>query len=132
MDFKTISLIVFQNKRNWSDVTDKDKDTVFFIFNRYMAKKFPKQANQFNLKGIDKATAMDIWFQFLRTQIRTPEWFWKGPTKKKDPPIKDWKIMAEFHNMEMDDVYMLCELFPKDVKAEIERIKEIQKETEAA
>lgn len=130
MDFKSLVITIFQNKHNWKDVTDKDKDTIFFIFNRYMAKNYPKQAHQFNIKGIDKITCMDIWHQFLRSQVRIPGWFWKGPTKKKDPPIKEWQLLQEWHKMKIEDIYLLCDLFPKDVKVEIERIKSIKEATE--
>lgn len=113
-------------------MTDKDKETIFFIFNRYMAKNYPKQAQAFNYQGIDKATAMDIWFQFLRNQVRIPQWFWKGPTKKKEPSVKGWQIIQEFcQTLRVEDIYIACELFPTDVKKEIERLETIKKEQEA-
>src|SRR6201986_2371498 len=130
MDFKTITTIIFQNKQNWKTVTNEEKESLFFIFNRYMAKNWPLQAQVCNIKEIDKATAMDIWFNFLRTEHRVPNWFWRGPTKRKDPPIKDWKILQEWHNLRLADIYFMCELFPKEVKAEIARIQEIKTELE--
>lgn len=131
MDFKTFTTIIFQNKKDWRLISDADKDAIFFIFNRYMSKNYPKQANAFNIKGIDKATAMDVWFQFLKSQVRVPGWFWKGPTKRKDPGIKGWQIIQEFDNQaKVEDIYTLCELFPKEVKAEIARLESIKKEQE--
>jgi hypothetical protein len=131
MDFKTLSIIIFQNKREWSTIQNKDKEFIFFIFNRYMAKNYPKQANSFNIKGIDKITAMDVWFQFLRNQVRTPQWFWKGSTKKKEPTIKGWQIIQDFNkDLSINDIYLLSELFPKDIKTEIARLEEILKEQE--
>lgn len=110
-------------------VTDKDKDGIFFIFNRYMSKMYPKQAQAFNIKGIDKATAIDIWFQFLRSQIRVPNWFWKGPTKKKDPDVKNWQILQEFNTeLSINDIYLLVELFNKETKEEIKRLELIKEE----
>ncbi len=129
MDFKTLSIVMFQNKRDWNQVTNKDKEDIFFIFNRYMSKSYPKQSQQFNMKGIDRATAMDIWFQFLRSQVRTPEWFWKGPQKKKEPDVKGWQVVQEFdQSVRTEDIYILAELFPKELKAEIKRLEEIKKE----
>jgi hypothetical protein len=90
MDFKSLVDIYFYKKKDWSSVTNQDKESLFFIFNRYMAKKYPKQAQFFNDKSIDKATAMDVWFMFLKSEVRVPIWFWKGPTKRKDPQVKDW------------------------------------------
>jgi hypothetical protein len=43
MDFKSLVDIYFHKKKDWSMITDKDKESLFFIFNRYMSKKYPKQ-----------------------------------------------------------------------------------------
>jgi hypothetical protein len=90
-----------------------------------MSKQYPKQANFFNNKNIDKATSMDIWFNFLSNQVRTPYWFWSGPTKKTAPKIKDWKYIQEYYQCSIEDIYYWCEMFPADVKSEIKRIKKI-------
>lgn len=129
MDFKSLVDIYFYKKKDWSSVTDQDKESLFFIFNRYMAKKYPKQAQFFNDKSVDKATAMDVWFMFLKSEVRVPIWFWKGPTKRKDPQVKDWQVVRDFCELNMNDIYLLCELFPNDVKEEIKRIELINKET---
>lgn len=128
MDFKTIVDTIFINKRNWKNITNDEKNSLFFIFNRYMSKKYPKQAQYFNEKSIDKATAMDVWFEFLKKEGRVPFWFWKGPTKKKDPDIKDWQVVRDFYEMNIKDIYLLCELCPDDLKLEIKRIKLINAE----
>ena len=122
MDFKSIVNIIFYSKHEWSQVSDADKQANFFIVNRYLAKKYPKQAQAVNRKDIDKATAMDVWFMFLKKEARVPFWFWPGSTKRKDPPIKDWQIIQDFWKMNINDIYTLCEMFPDDVKAEIKRI----------
>lgn len=129
MDFKTLVNIIFFAKNDWKHVTDKDKEDLFFIFNRYMGKKYPKQAQFFNVKNIDKATAMDIWFLQLKKDTRLPVWFWPGPTKRKDPPIKDWQLIQDFWKLSLNDIYMLCEMFPEDTKKEIKRIQLINEET---
>lgn len=130
MDFKGIVTIMFSQKRSWVDVTDADKEAFFFIFNRFMAKKYPEQANTFNTKGVDKASAMDVWFEALRKDTYPPPCFWRGPTKRKDPPIKEWQVVQDFWKVGLDDMYLLCEMFPKDVKAEIARLKLINEELE--
>lgn len=130
MDFKTITDIIFTKKRLWPEVTDDEKESLFFIFNRYMSKKYPIQANQFNHKFADKALAMDIWFLFLKNEVRVPFWFWKGPTKKKDPSIKGWQEIRSFYELPINDIHTLCEMYPADVKAEIKRLETINKEME--
>ncbi len=129
MDFKTMTNAMFFSKKDWKYVTNEDKESIFFIFNRFMAKQYPKQAQLFNIKEIDKASCMDIWFNFLKKEFKVPFWFWKGPTKKKSPDIKGWEIIQEFNTyLKSDDIYMLCKLFPKDVKDEIKRLETIKKE----
>lgn len=130
MDFKTLTTILFQRKSDWSYVTDKNKEDLFFIFNRYMSKKWPRQAQQFNVKDIDKASCMDIWFQFLRKELKIPYWFWRGPTKKADPPIKGWQVLRDWYKIRLEDIYLICTFWPKECKAEIERIEQIKKEQE--
>jgi hypothetical protein len=93
MDFKTIINTIFYNKKNWKNISNKDKEDLFFIVNRYMGKKYPKLAQTLNVKNIDKATAMDIWFIFFKNEYKVPDWFWKGKTKRTEPDIKDWKIL---------------------------------------
>ena len=125
MTFKDIVDAMFAQKTKWVYITNKDKEEFFFIFNRFMSKQYPKQANYFNDKTIDKASAMDIWFSFLKSEVRTPYWFWKGATKKKAPVIKDWKLIEEYYEASIEDIYYWCEMFPDDVKSEIKRIKKI-------
>ena len=127
MDFKTIVNILF-TKDGWDQVTDEVKIANFFIVNRYMSKKFPKKSQFFNQRGMDKATAMDIWYLQIKKERSVPFWFWQGPTKRKEPPIKDWKLLQEFFDISLNDIYILCEMFPDAVKDEIKRIQEINKE----
>lgn len=123
MQFKDLVNIFFFKKQNWNIVTDADKDSLFFIFNRYMSQKYPKQAQYFNKKDIDKATALDYWFFYLKKEYKMPTDFWKRKTKRQEPIIKEWKILADFFKISLNDIYILCELFPEDVKSEIERLK---------
>ena len=131
IDFKTLTTIIFQNKKDWAEVSNDDKESLFFIFNRYMSKHYPKKAQFFNVPNIDKSICMDIWFLSLQSERSVPFWFWPGPTKKKAPVIKDWEVVRDFWKMDMDNIYKLCELFPKDVKAEIKRLQLINKELES-
>jgi hypothetical protein len=127
MNFKDIVDIIFYKKRDWTLVEDKDKESVFFIFNRYMAKKYPKQAQFFNKRDVDKSTAMDIWFQFLQKETSVPFWFWKGSTKKKIPKIDNYELLQDFYKMNINDIYFLYQMFPKETKEEIKRLLQITK-----
>lgn len=128
-NFKDIVDIVFIKKQNWINVSNKDKETYFFIFNRYMSKKFPIKAHFFNKPNIDKATAMDIWFMSLQNERRVPYWFWKGNTKKKQPQTKDWKLVYDYYEGELsiNDILLLEEFDINELKKEIKEIKKFEK-----
>lgn len=145
MDFKDIATILFTGKctivnkntkesstYTYNDLSDDDKEQHFFIINRFLAKKYPKQSQYFNNRNTDKATAFDIWNLTIKKERTIPFWFWKGPTKRKEPDIKDWKILYNELNHELDinDMFTLCELYPELVKKEIKVLNDIKKERE--
>lgn len=145
MDFKTIVTILFTGKAvyenkstgekinyTYEDLTDEQKESNFFIVNRYLAKKYPKQSQYFNDYNQDKATAMDVWNLMIKKERQLPFWFWKGSTKIQEPKLKDWKLVYEILQDEFSikDMIELCELYPNEVKDEIKYILEIKKERE--
>lgn len=145
MDFKTIVTILFTGKAiyenkstgekinyTYEDLTDEQKESNFFIVNRYLAKKYPKQSQYFNDYNQDKATAMDVWNLMIKKERNLPFWFWKGSTKIQEPKLKDWKLVYEILQDEFSikDMIELCDLYPNEVKDEIKYILEIKKERE--
>jgi hypothetical protein len=131
MDLKTITDIFFHQKRNWPDITNEDKETFFFIFNRYMAKKYPLHAQAFNYKDIDKAVAFNVWFAFLKQTMRRPDWFWAGSKKgtaQSSMPSKDLKLVMEEYEISESEALLLNDLYPKELKKDINRINKINEE----
>lgn len=130
MDFKTIVTTLFANKRDWPKVTDEDKRKFFFIFNRYMAKRHPLSAQKFNRKSTDLASAMDIWFETFKRDIRVPAWFWAGgkQLRKKTAAEAQAEALVQWHQMRPADALLLAELFPEEAKQEAARIEKIQAE----
>ena len=124
---------MFVRKSDWQTLTDKDKLDMFFMFNRYMAKKYPSSAQKFNKKGTDLVVALDIWFASLRRQTGVPKWFWvgaKAPSKKKTAASSHADTIAEYHGMSVIDAAFLVRLYGADCKAECARIEKIRKETD--
>lgn len=143
MDFKTLAEILFTGKSivtdkttgykttyTYVEVTDQQKEELFFIINRFLSKKYPAQAQYFNQYAQDKATAMDIWNLTIKKSYRIPGWFWAGSRKIKEPKIKDWQLFYKDNDNELDmnDVFILEELYPEELKDCIKYIKEIEKE----
>ena len=133
MDLSTFVNAVFVRKGEWPSVTDADKEAYFFMFNRYMAKHHPMSAQKFNAKGVDKVSAMDIWFSSLRRQISIPKWFWAGAkplSRKKSASDTHAAAIAEHHDIRSADAALLVRLYPEDCKAEAARIEKSRKETD--
>lgn len=125
---KTITDAIFINRRSYKDLTDKDKTTFFFIFNRYMAKKFPLQAQALNGKEIDKASAMDIWYLNFKNQLNIPGWFWgkKKAEVKSDYDKKDITRFLIYNELRMEDFEMLNLMYPDELKEEVKRLKKLE------
>ena len=124
---------IFKFKNDWiytndkKKVNDEDKEKFFFIFNRYFSKKYPQKAQLLNLKTIDKATAMDLWFHFMKTQPY-PDWFWsKSPKQEKDMPEKEYKQLLRHFSIKESDLDYLIDRCPDFIKEEQAYLKKLEK-----
>jgi hypothetical protein len=95
-NLKLVADAMFTNKVNWEDLPDEEKETSFFVFNRYFAKKYPELSQLLNLKTIDKLAAMDLWYYYFRNKPY-PQWLWsKSETQSKsDISEKEFKLLQE-------------------------------------
>jgi hypothetical protein len=118
---------MFQERNKWKYVSDKQKEKWFFIINRNMVKKYPQKAQLLNLKTIDKATAMDLWFHFMKTQPY-PDWFWsKSPKPEKDMPEKEYKQLLRHFKIKKSDLDYLIDRYPDFIKEEQTYLKKLEK-----
>jgi len=118
---------MFQERNKWKYVSDKQKEKWFFIINRNMAKKYPEKAQLLNLKSIDKATSMDLWFHFMKTQPY-PTWFWsKSPKQEKGIPEKEYKQLLKHLLIKESDLDYLLDKYPDFIKEEQTYLKKLEK-----
>jgi hypothetical protein len=124
---------IFRFKRDWiydkegNKITDEDKEQYFFIFNRYFSKTYPEKAQLLNLKSIDKVSAMEIWFGFMKTQPY-PDNFWsKGPKKEREISEKERKMLKKSLEISDFDLESLIIRFPDLVKEELAHLKKREK-----
>lgn len=133
IDFMQTVDIIFGNKRNksdWKKLTNEDKETNFFIINRKFAVKYLKQAQFFNNKNIDRASAMDMWYLFFRNQKGTPWWYWA----KSDAPKKekrkisgpDSKLLMEKYDIDENEYDFLYKHYLDDLQYELKKIKRFE------
>jgi hypothetical protein len=73
------------------------------MFNRNMAKAYPLQAQAFNYKGVNEATAMEVWFYALYRELKTPWWYWAGAktTKKTVDEYTALKDKLKLNDLEI-------------------------------
>ena len=103
VDFISLGNIIFKDRFNYKYVTDEDKEKNFFILNRKFAYKDIKKAQFFNNKNIDKASALDVWFNIFSNMSNIPGWYWKTKIK---PKTKKQKI-----SLKKDDINELKDKF---------------------
>ncbi len=117
---------MFKNK--WNEMDDELKEKFFFIVNRMLAKKYPTKAQYFNIKNIDKISAMDIWFNFMKNEPY-PSWFWsKSPTKEIKIPTTDYKLLINSLKINQKDLDYLIENDMDFIETELKHFKKIQKQ----
>jgi hypothetical protein len=121
----SISKIMFQDKKKWNLVTDEMKDKYFFIFNRYMSKKYPKEAQLINNKLINKSIGLDLWYYFMLDKPY-PKWFWSKSKKIESNQLldKDFELlMLKLNLNKSEDLIYLINNFPEIIKEELKFYK---------
>jgi len=98
VDFISLGNIIFKDKDKYKFITDDDKERNFFILNRKFAYKDIRKAQFFNDKSADKASSLDIWFNFFNKSTGVPKWYWQTKMKKSA------KIKSKFKKVELDDI----------------------------
>jgi hypothetical protein len=128
-DLKLVGNAMFYKKREWVNVPDEEKESCFFIFNRYFAKKYPEMAQLLNLKTINKVTAMNLWYEFMLDKPY-PNWFWSKSDKTEKSVIgdKDYKLLLQKLKIkDLDLDYLIMNHFDF-IKEELKYYKSIEKE----
>lgn len=133
----SITNIMFRNRKDWVKVTSDDKESLFFIVNRYLSKLYPEQAQNLNEKTIDKVMAMDIWYAFMLDKPY-PGIMWSKPEEvlpnynnqdeKKSKKIlfsqKDLLNLQKVMNITASELDILVKYHEKEVKEELKYLKQ--------
>lgn len=126
-DLRLVSKAMFY-KKDWDKIPDDEKESCFFIFNRYFSKKYPEMSQLLNNKTIDKVGAMDLWYHFMKDKPY-PNWFWsKGETIEK-PKVsnKDYQLLLKRLNLKEFDLNYLIDNHYDFIKEEIKYYNSLEK-----
>lgn len=128
-NLKEVADAMFYKKNLWDKISDEDKEINFFIFNRYFSKKYPGRSFKFNSKDIDKVSAMNIWFYFMKNKTY-PRWFWsKSNKKEKDKITKaDFKLLEQKLRIKEIDLSYLIKHHFDFIKEELKHWKAVEKQ----
>lgn len=116
-----ITNCMFKNRENWKWVTDEQKKEFAFIINRLFSKRYPEYSDMCNIKNIDSASVMNLWF-YLQEGKPYPQWFWSKSQKieKSEISEKDFKLlMVKLNINKEEDLIYLLDHFPEIIKEEL-------------
>ena len=137
MDFIEISKIIFDNKGKYNTITDKDKENAFYMINKKLSlgkikdTELYKVSQFLNNKYIDRVSALDVWFIYLKGMNKTPGfWFAKNPfikdVKEKKCPKADRDMLMEYENLTEKEFEFLYEHYKDDVEYKIKLLKRLE------
>jgi len=127
MNFIEIVDRIFINKNKYNEISDDDKIASFFIINRKFAKEFPNIAEQFNYKNMDKASAIDMWFEHFKNINKIPQWYWDPKNRIKKSKFKkgDYNSVKIREDLKDYDIDYLEKYYEEDLKLELKKINEL-------
>ena len=133
-DIKHIVDFIFKNKDDYKKLSDEDKKKFFFIINRKLARLYPYHAQYVNKKGINEASALDIWYYFFikKRVMGTPKWYWfKLSSTKKEKQTKykidEINFLKEFYDIKDEDIEYLIKYHPSEIEEEIKKYRKFNK-----
>lgn len=86
--------VLFEDKKQYAEMSRYDKSKQFFMLNRFMSIQYPGQANMLNHIRIPQAGAVDYWHRNMtNVYTRVPNWiFTKGQKKSAAEKTKVAKM----------------------------------------
>jgi len=120
--------IIFENPKEYKNISNIEKRKISFIFNRRVAIKYPLQSNILQIKKINEIAVIDYWQRFLNKQHnKVPYWMYTKGVKKsvekkeKELNIKENTIkeFANYYSYDIKSVRESLKIFPNEMKKEL-------------
>jgi hypothetical protein len=127
-DFIQIANIIFKDRSKYKVLSDQDKIDAFYKINQKCSVKFLKQAEFFNHKFIDRASAIDVWYKYFEGSNGTPGWWFAKSNKEKEAKVKkvpsaDKQDLQNRYELKDNDYNFLEKYFKEDIELEIKKNK---------
>jgi hypothetical protein len=118
---------MFKNRKEWVNITDEEKTTYLFIFNRYLSKIYIGKGLLLNSKQSNKPFCMDLWFHFMKNEPY-PKTFWSKSEKEKSL-YTDKEVVTLMTKLDIkrEDLDILLEYYPDFIKEELKYYKDLEK-----
>lgn len=124
-DFVRVLNSIFKNQPPYETLTEEEKEAAFFMVQRKLAKGMPREAEFLNGKGIDRASAIDLWRLTVGSRW-VPEWYWRGGTKKSTPtekgPVGPADLLMELYGLTREDYEFLLIHYREEVDEELKKL----------
>lgn len=133
VNWMTVVDYIFKNKHMYKTLTDDDKIDSFYIINHKFGVKYPQISQFLNRRDMDKASAIDYWFLYLRTKETNvvPSWYWSKSPNEKEKLEKlsnpDRILVQRYSDIDnVDDLDFLFKHFGEDIKDELKKSKRFE------
>lgn len=126
-----VSKCIFQNREHWQYVTDGMKKKYFFIFNRYLSKRYPYLAQTLNDKLFDEISGMNLIYAFFANKPYA-KWFWSKSEKKSEKKslFSEKEIVSLLTRLDItkEELDILLMYHLDEVKEEIKWMKSLNEQ----
>lgn len=132
-ELKHVTDFIFKKKSEYKRLSDDDKERIFFMLNRKLARGMPFFAEFLNKKSMNRSSSMDIWFYYFTKKrfIDLPKWYYfklSGKSKKKSSIKPDEReYLLSSLDISEKDITFLLEYYPDDVKEELKKFRKFNK-----
>lgn len=131
----TIVDCLIKSRQDYKNLNNEAKEYYFFIINRFLSKKYPIEAQKFNIKDLDKSLALDMWYLFLGKELQSKSldysfyrWFWsKSPKiKRNDWEVEDNNFLLKKLRIKQEDLDFLIKFYPEEITEELQYFKNLE------
>lgn len=100
---------VFFDREKYKNVSENIKKKHYFMIMRFISIKYPIEANNFNLNGINQISTLDFWHDTLTKKfIGVPQFIYTKSKKKNTKSISKEKSVLLLNDLDKDAILFWC------------------------